>query len=161
MKVIIRIQEVFTIKRLTLSNHPEILPILLENPESRPICDRDRQNPDFDICFDKYTRTPNRVYLTRLIPRKRKYTAWNIKQNQVLVCENTQIKIGIKITINLANILERITLSEHKKFSRVACCQTPCGSHPPRSRYSSVIKKYPDFTYSKGWTVTIDEMRWI
>ena len=29
-----------------------ILPILLENPESRPICNRDRKNPDFDICSD-------------------------------------------------------------------------------------------------------------
>ena len=67
-------------------------------------------------------------------------------------------KNGIKIAINLANILERITLSEHKKFSRVACFQTPCGSHPPRLRDSSVIKKYSDFTNSKGWTVTIDEM---
>ena len=26
-------------------------PDLLENPESRPTCDRDRKNPDFDICF--------------------------------------------------------------------------------------------------------------
>ena len=35
-----------------LSNHPNltvILAILLENPESWPICDRDRKNPDFDI----------------------------------------------------------------------------------------------------------------
>ena len=37
-----------------LSNHPDfvrIIPILLENPESRPICRRDRKNPDFNICF--------------------------------------------------------------------------------------------------------------
>ena len=37
---------------IRLSNHPdhvEFLPILLENPESRPVCDRDRKNPDFDI----------------------------------------------------------------------------------------------------------------
>ena len=47
------------------------IPILLENPESRPICDRDRKNPDFEICsdiskwtYDTYTRTHNRVYLT-------------------------------------------------------------------------------------------------
>ena len=36
-----------------LSNHPDfvgIIPILLENPESQPICDRDRKNPDFDSC---------------------------------------------------------------------------------------------------------------
>ena len=35
-----------------LSNHPNlfgILGILLENPKSWPICDRDRKNPDFDI----------------------------------------------------------------------------------------------------------------
>ena len=30
-----------------------------------------------------------------------------MKQNRVFVRENTQIKIGIKITIDLANILER------------------------------------------------------
>ena len=51
----------------------KIRPILLENPESQPICDRDRKNPDCDICFDKYqepimgsckyTRTPKRVRL--------------------------------------------------------------------------------------------------
>ena len=49
-----------------MSEHPDlvgILPILLENPESQPVCDRDRKNPDFDICFDKYTRRPNRVRL--------------------------------------------------------------------------------------------------
>ena len=43
-----------------LSNHPDlvgILPILLENP-------------DFDICFDKYTRTPNRAYLTETDTQK-------------------------------------------------------------------------------------------
>ena len=36
-----------------LSNHPDfvgILLILLENPESQPICDQDRKNPNFDIC---------------------------------------------------------------------------------------------------------------
>ena len=57
--------------RPRLSNHPDlirILLILLENPESLPIFDQDRKNPDFDICFDifKYIvritqRTPNRV----------------------------------------------------------------------------------------------------
>ena len=44
-----------------MSEHPDlvgILPILLENPESQPVCDRDRKNPDFDICFDKYSRRP-------------------------------------------------------------------------------------------------------
>ena len=49
-----------------MSNHPDlvgILPILLENPESRPICDRDRKNPDFHICVGKNTRTPKRVRL--------------------------------------------------------------------------------------------------
>ena len=29
-----------------------IIRILLENPESRPICDLDRKNPDFDWCCD-------------------------------------------------------------------------------------------------------------
>ena len=68
--------EVFTINRL--SNHPDlvgILPILLENSESRTICDRDRQNPELHISFGKYIRTRNRVYLTRLISRKLKCTA--------------------------------------------------------------------------------------
>ena len=38
---------------IRLSNHPDfvgIIPILLENPESRPTCDRDEKNPDFDSC---------------------------------------------------------------------------------------------------------------
>ena len=71
--------------RPRLSNNPDlirILLILLENPESLPICDQDRKNPDFDICFDifKYIvritqRTPNRVYFKlKLIPCKLKYT---------------------------------------------------------------------------------------
>ena len=29
----------------------------------------------------------------------------------------------------------------------------PSGWHPRRSRDSSVIKKHPDFPYSKGWTI--------
>ena len=42
-------------QKCNLSNHPDfvgILPILLEKPEFRPICNGDRKNPDFDICFD-------------------------------------------------------------------------------------------------------------
>ena len=42
---------------IRLSNHPdhvEILPILLENPESQPICDWDRKNPGFDISDISY-----------------------------------------------------------------------------------------------------------
>ena len=42
---------------IRLSNHPdhvEILPVLLENPEFLPICDRDRKNPDFDISDISY-----------------------------------------------------------------------------------------------------------
>ena len=37
-----------------LSNRPDfvrIIPILLENPESRPIYRRIRKNSDFNICF--------------------------------------------------------------------------------------------------------------
>jgi len=56
---------------IRLSNHPEhveILPILLENPKSRPMCDRDRKNPDFDISDISYEFLwyfyKNRVYLT-------------------------------------------------------------------------------------------------
>ena len=48
-----------------------IFPTLLENPESRPIYDRDRKNPDFGICsvfqmnsYNNYKRTRNRVYFT-------------------------------------------------------------------------------------------------
>ena len=40
---------------MRLSNHADlvgIIPILLENPESRPTCDRDLENPDFDSCCD-------------------------------------------------------------------------------------------------------------
>ena len=59
---------------IRLSNHPNlvgILPILLENPESRLTCDRNRKIPiltfvlNFQMnSYDKYTRTSNRVYLT-------------------------------------------------------------------------------------------------
>ena len=52
-----------------------ILPILLENPESRPMCDQDRKNPDFDICSD----FSNRVYLTETDIQKTFKTARNIK----------------------------------------------------------------------------------
>ena len=41
-----------------LSNHPNlvrILVILLENPKSWPICDRDRKNPDFDNSFQLFS----------------------------------------------------------------------------------------------------------
>ena len=42
-----------------LSNHPDFvgfIPILLENPESRPMCDRDRKNPNFDSCCDIFVK---------------------------------------------------------------------------------------------------------
>ena len=42
-----------------LPNHPDfvgIIPILLENPESRPISDQDRKNPDFDSCCDIFVK---------------------------------------------------------------------------------------------------------
>ena len=59
----------------TLSNHPDlvgILPILFENPESRPICDRDIES----VCI---VLINTQEYLTectqlKLIPRKLKYT---------------------------------------------------------------------------------------
>lgn len=60
-----------------LSNHHDfvgILPILFENPESQPICDRDKKIPilksvlifpnEFISC-DTYTRTHIRVYLMK------------------------------------------------------------------------------------------------
>ena len=144
-----------------MSNHPDlvgILPILLENLESRPICDQHRKNPNFDICFEKYTRTPKRV---KLIPRKRKYTVWNIKQNRVLVCENTQIKIGIKITLNLTNILEEIAehknnVSEHQNFIIFSGSMLP---DPPWRLAPSALTWFVGYLkntsryYSKGWTV--------
>ena len=42
-----------------LSNHPDfvgIILILLENPESQPICDQDRKNPDFNSCCDIFVK---------------------------------------------------------------------------------------------------------
>ena len=33
-----------------------IIPILLENPKSQPICDWDRKNPDFDSCSDIFIK---------------------------------------------------------------------------------------------------------
>ena len=44
---------------LRLSNLPRsvgITPILLENPESRPIHDRDRKSSDFDWCCDIFVK---------------------------------------------------------------------------------------------------------
>ena len=59
-----------------LSNHPNIvtiLSILLENPESWPISDQDRKNPDFDIgltvIFKWILRTLN-TYSTKTDIRK-------------------------------------------------------------------------------------------
>ena len=67
----------------------------------------------------------------KLIPRKRKYTTYNIKQNRVLVCEKKQIKIGEK-TINLASILERNrTLRTQEKCFRALKFQNFLGSMLP------------------------------
>ena len=51
-----------------LSNHPDLvglLPILFENPESRPICDGIRTITILKsvLINIKYTGAPNRVYL--------------------------------------------------------------------------------------------------
>ena len=45
-----------------------ILTILLESPESWPICDRDGTNPIFDICYDTSV-FPN-ILTQKLISRK-------------------------------------------------------------------------------------------
>ena len=39
-----------------LSNHPDLIRILLIFLESQPICDQDRKNPDFEICSDIFKR---------------------------------------------------------------------------------------------------------
>ena len=39
-----------------LSNHPDLIRILLIFLESQPICDQDRKTPDFDICSDIFKR---------------------------------------------------------------------------------------------------------
>ena len=80
------------------------------------------------ITFHKY------FWCSRFCEFHSKYTAWNIKQNRVLVCENKQIVMGIKITINLANILERNRPAQNTRilflrikisnFSGVVCPQT-------------------------------------
>ena len=53
-----------------LSNHPDfvgIIPILLENPECRPICDRDRENPDFDSCSDIFVKFSEKKTKCRIL----------------------------------------------------------------------------------------------
>ena len=75
-----------------LPNYPDfigILPILLENPESRLIRDWDRENPDCDICSaiskrmlmiltQELERTHNRVCFTKTDIQKTLKTAQNI-----------------------------------------------------------------------------------
>ena len=65
------------------------------------------------------------------------------------------------MTIDLVNISDKdCPLRTQKwyfkisKFSGGECPQTPLSSSPlQHSRDSVTIEKYPDFTYSKGWTV--------
>lgn len=43
-------------------NHPDLVgiaPILLENPEARPICDWDKKNPDLKTCSDFFIQLLN------------------------------------------------------------------------------------------------------
>ena len=66
---------------------------------------------------------------------------------------------------DLVNILDKIvSLGTLKMTLRASRFQNflgkkpqdpPSGSPDRHSRDSSVIEKYPDFTYSKGWTVSI------
>ena len=44
-----------------------IIPILLENPECRPICDRDRENPDFDSCSDIFVKFSEKKTKCRIL----------------------------------------------------------------------------------------------
>ena len=53
-----------------LFNHPDfvgIIPILLENPESRPICDWDRKNSDFDSCCDIFVKVSYKKTKCRIL----------------------------------------------------------------------------------------------
>ena len=88
-KLIVRTRRLWNVRKwliFRLSNHPDfvrIISILLENPESWPICDQDRKDPNFDSCCDIFVkfsdkRTQNAEYLT-LMSRKTEETARNIK----------------------------------------------------------------------------------
>ena len=49
----------YSVNPFRLSKHPDflgIIPILLENPKSLPICYRDRKDPDFDSCCDIFVK---------------------------------------------------------------------------------------------------------
>ena len=76
-----------------LSNHPDfvgITPILFENPESWPTCNRDRKNPDFGIRSDIFvqlshnniTGTQNRVWFTLI------WSWWNKNNCQEITYES-------------------------------------------------------------------------
>ena len=64
---------------------------------------------------------------------------------------------------DLANIVDKIVLSEHWKWLfRASRFQNFLGEknlRPPQAAHPmcdpSVIEKYPHFTYSKGWTVSM------
>lgn len=59
---------------------------------------------NYSDLYDTNTRTPNRVYLTETDPENVNIPP---ESSNILVCENTQIKLGIKITIKFPNIVER------------------------------------------------------
>ena len=143
-----------------LSNHPDfvgILPILLENPESRLIQDRDGKNPDFDICseiskliliYDTHTSTPNGVYLTKVDVKNRtmKYKLKSSTCTRRHANKNKQKKwqsiCAIQRTFktkfstqNPGNGFQSIKIS---KFSKGKNPQTPSGSPNRHQRDSSV-----------------------
>ena len=140
-----------------------IFPILLENPQSRPIYDRDRKNPDFGICsvfqmnsLNNYKRTRNRVYFTETDIQKPKPS----NCNRVLVRDATQIKIRIKSNpfsehcpLNcplraLEIAFQRVKTSN---FSGGEWPQTPKAASPFGARViPRLLRIYADFTYSKG-----------
>ena len=99
----------FSCNKFRLCSHPNlarILPILLENLESRSICNQDRKNPNFDIWYfqmNSYdTYTPNRVpeyTCWKWLSRKFKKPAQNTKKNQVLEQQAMKIMISIKMAM--------------------------------------------------------------
>ena len=126
----------FSCNKFRLCSHPNlarILPILLENLESRSICNQDRKNPNFDIWYfqmNSYdTYTPNRVpeyTCWKWLSRKFKKPAQNTKKNQVLEQQAMKIMISIKMAMfskhfrhKLSSQNTRNGLSEHKDFKLI------------------------------------------
>ena len=153
-----------------LFNHPDlvgVLPILLENPESRSICVRDRKIPDFDNCSEIFkwilmiliqwhhteycwfSHDVTKIQTTKLSIILRFYLAESDIQSN-FKNRTTCIKISIKRTIDLENILDRIcplrTLemafqsTKISKFSGRESPQTPLVVGPFTARLPCWLK---------------------